>query len=357
MGSNDELLTIGAFGRLVGLTPSALRFYDDCDVLRPAMVDPSSGYRYYLRAQVPRAILLRRLREGQLPLVEARVVLDGTIDEARQILTAHLDALEARLGPARQAIAAALAALTGAPAHWGVTIAGPELASAFRQVAPAAAVTNDIPALACILIDVRDDEVVLVATDRYRLAMRVVAARRSWGTPRQLLVPAADLATFGTVAARHEQVHITGSDEGASIDLGGQPRPLTVAAAQFPDYRAVLNGLAPPMTRAIVERAAFTDLLVNGGLPEVITVVIGDDQIRVGAAGQADVVFDAICTGQPMVVGFAPGVLGAALDASVGADVMLELSGPDQAVVIRSADQGTFTTLVMPTLLTSSDPA
>ncbi len=41
----DELLLIGAFGRLVGLTPSALRFYDDCGLLQPASVDPATGDR------------------------------------------------------------------------------------------------------------------------------------------------------------------------------------------------------------------------------------------------------------------------------------------------------------------------
>jgi DNA-binding transcriptional MerR regulator len=81
------------------------------------MVHPSSGYRQYTRAHVPRAVLLRRVREAQLPLVEARVVLNGPIDEARRVL-AHLGALEARLGPARRAITAALAALAKAPPGW-----------------------------------------------------------------------------------------------------------------------------------------------------------------------------------------------------------------------------------------------
>ncbi|MET7543776.1 hypothetical protein [Streptomyces sp. NPDC005507] len=33
---DTDALSIGAFARRVGLAPSALRFYDDCDVLRPA---------------------------------------------------------------------------------------------------------------------------------------------------------------------------------------------------------------------------------------------------------------------------------------------------------------------------------
>lgn len=354
MEPDDEFLTIGTFGRLVGLTPSALRFYDDCGVLRPAMVDPSSGYRHYTRGQVARARLLRRLREACLPLAEAKVVLDGSVDEARRVLTAHREAIEARLGPARQAITEVLQTLSDAPVHWGLTICGPELASAFRQVAPAAAVTGDFPALACVLVEVRHDELVLVATDRYRLSMRVLTAHHSFGPARQLPVPTAELAKIAAVAARHEHVHMTGTDEGVSVTLGGQRHPLTVAPVEFPDYRAILAKLAPPTTRAIVERSALADLLVDSGLPDVVSIVIGEDRVRVQAPGREDMVFDAICTGTPMVVGFAPAVLGAAVDASIGADVMLELAGPDQAVIIRSADQGAFTTLAMPTLLTAA---
>jgi DNA polymerase-3 subunit beta len=50
-------------------------------------------------------------------------------------------------------------------------------------------------------------------------------------------------------------------------------------------------------------------------------------------------------------LGFAPGLLAAALAAGVGPDVLLEVAGPGRPVVVRSADQGSFTVLAMPTLL------
>ncbi len=142
MASDETVLTVGAFARLVGLTRAHCGSMPTCGVLRPAMVDPPSGYRLYARAQVPRAVLLRQLREAQLSLVGARLVLDGPVDEARRVLAAHLAALEARVGPARHAVAAALEALSGGTTGWGVPVSGPELASAVRQVAPAAAVTD-----------------------------------------------------------------------------------------------------------------------------------------------------------------------------------------------------------------------
>ena len=47
----DDLLPIGQFARLTGLTIGALRHYDELDVLRPADVDRFSGYRRYRRDQ------------------------------------------------------------------------------------------------------------------------------------------------------------------------------------------------------------------------------------------------------------------------------------------------------------------
>src|SRR5690242_18770886 len=53
-GGGVGLLTIGAFARRAGLTPKALRLYDETGLLRPAAVDAESGYRFYEPAQLDR---------------------------------------------------------------------------------------------------------------------------------------------------------------------------------------------------------------------------------------------------------------------------------------------------------------
>jgi DNA-binding transcriptional MerR regulator len=91
----EEVLMIGAFGSLVGLTPSALRFYDDCEVLQPASVDPATGYRLYTVQQERRVVLLRDLREIGLTLSAVRIVLDGPASASRRmtlISERHADA-------------------------------------------------------------------------------------------------------------------------------------------------------------------------------------------------------------------------------------------------------------------------
>lgn len=68
------MLTIGAFAKASRLSPKALRLYDELDLLRPARVDPDTGYRYYAAAQLERARLVAWLRRLGMPLAEIRRV-------------------------------------------------------------------------------------------------------------------------------------------------------------------------------------------------------------------------------------------------------------------------------------------
>jgi serine/threonine protein phosphatase PrpC len=68
------LLTIGAFAKAARLTPKALRLYDEVGLLRPAAVDPESGYRLYDPDQLELARLIASLRRIGMPLAEIRTV-------------------------------------------------------------------------------------------------------------------------------------------------------------------------------------------------------------------------------------------------------------------------------------------
>ncbi|MFE7166116.1 MerR family transcriptional regulator [Streptomyces sp. NPDC057616] len=80
------MLTIGAFARASRLSPKALRLYDELELLRPARVDPHSGYRYYAVEQLERARLVAWLRRLGMPLARIREVCAlGPADAAREI--------------------------------------------------------------------------------------------------------------------------------------------------------------------------------------------------------------------------------------------------------------------------------
>jgi len=70
-----DLVTIGRFSELSGLTIKALRLYDKLDVLHPAVVDFSSVYRYYSLDQVAIAKRIHLLRTLDMPLDEIRALL------------------------------------------------------------------------------------------------------------------------------------------------------------------------------------------------------------------------------------------------------------------------------------------
>jgi len=97
-GMDDDLLPIGRFARLCGLSIGALRHYDELDLLRPAEVDRFTGYRRYRREQLETARAIARLRDLEVPLDEIRLVLaaDDPADQRRRV-GAHRARIEARI--------------------------------------------------------------------------------------------------------------------------------------------------------------------------------------------------------------------------------------------------------------------
>ncbi|MET9416147.1 MerR family transcriptional regulator [Streptomyces klenkii] len=362
MDENDALMNIGAFARRVGLAPSALRFYADCDVLRPAHVDDATGYRYYAADQEPRAVLVRRLREAGMPLTDALVVLDGTHEEARAVLEGHAVRARETAAAARSAIEEILRDLPGG-AHRtaAVRLGGAELAGAVRQVAPAvasAAVREEFPVLGCVLIELDRQEVRLVATDRYRLsvrALRPTSTEPAGGGPCRILVEAAELKKAASWALRMPEIRIEADGQGVRLHSDTAVRDLPTADGTFPDYRMVLDNLPVARHRIITDRTALRAAVAAAGHDGPLTLRAGDQQLALATRGSAPSTPPAICTGPPLRIAFDPGVLLPALDAGVGPDVLLEISSPSEPVIVRSADQGSFTTLVMPVHDTSAD--
>jgi DNA-binding transcriptional MerR regulator len=97
-----QLMSIGRFARLTGLTMKALRHYDDLGLLRPAAVDPETGYRSYSSAQVGRAEAIRLLRRLEVPLDHVSMLI-ATEDPAvvRSVL---IDGKESVMGTQAEAL-------------------------------------------------------------------------------------------------------------------------------------------------------------------------------------------------------------------------------------------------------------
>ena len=103
-GMDAELLSIGRFARLTGLSIGALRHYHELDLLHPARIDPNTGYRWYARAQAEEARLVANLRALGLPLPQVREVLAADPAERRAMLSAHRTRLGAALARTQRQI-------------------------------------------------------------------------------------------------------------------------------------------------------------------------------------------------------------------------------------------------------------
>ena len=78
----DNLLSIGEVARMKGVGVKALRYYERIGVLRPAFVDPQTGYRYYALGQMPEIDVIVTCVELGLPLKDLHRyrMADGRLD-------------------------------------------------------------------------------------------------------------------------------------------------------------------------------------------------------------------------------------------------------------------------------------
>jgi len=107
-----NLVPIGRFSTVCRLSLKALRLYDEAGILKPALVDPESGYRYYSLSQALEAERIRLLRSLEVPLDEiGRILRAPGPEAARELLERHRARLAARLEEYR-AMLASLDALT-----------------------------------------------------------------------------------------------------------------------------------------------------------------------------------------------------------------------------------------------------
>ncbi len=61
------MLKIGDFSKLSRVSIRMLRYYDEKELLKPAEIDASTGYRYYREDQLPvigRIVALRDMQSG-----------------------------------------------------------------------------------------------------------------------------------------------------------------------------------------------------------------------------------------------------------------------------------------------------
>lgn len=352
----DHLLTIGGFARRCGLSPSALRFYDECQLLSPVAVDDSTGYRYYDMSQVGDAILIRRLRATEMPVGEVRRFMPATSEERRQLLEAHSRRLDHRADTLRRTVEelrAELAAPT--PENHGQLCAVPAdaLAAGLEQVRFAADPTGRRAELGGVLVEAREGTLRLVATDSYRLAIRDLVLEDPAGTTvMRGFVPLDAVDELISILSTVDEVALRQRPDG-SLEVIVDSRAVTIGGhdERFPDYEQVLVGL-PSGRHGLADRRALARALrattsTTSADDKMTTIDFRPEALVVRADGKESSV-EVSWDGPELSITVNPEFLVQTLDLMVGPDVVVEASGPLQPITLRSADAGTLTVLTMP---------
>src|SRR5437016_14577064 len=74
------MFSIGDFAGLGRVSVRMLRHYDAIGLLRPAAVDPASGYRYYQADQLRRLNRVVALKDLGFTLEQVRAILDDQVN-------------------------------------------------------------------------------------------------------------------------------------------------------------------------------------------------------------------------------------------------------------------------------------
>lgn len=99
-----NLMPIGRFSNACRLSVKALRHYDDVDLLKPAFIDPDTGYRYYDTRQARDAVLIAMLRSLEIPLATIRSLLHADSESLRRLLETERNRIASKVAKQQQVL-------------------------------------------------------------------------------------------------------------------------------------------------------------------------------------------------------------------------------------------------------------
>ncbi|MEU8263337.1 MerR family transcriptional regulator [Micromonospora sp. NPDC048999] len=351
--------SIGELARASGLTVSALRFYDRCGVLFPALVDPATGYRWYTDDQVAPARLVAGLRRVGMPLAGIAESLAHRHEPTvlHRLLDAHLRRLEDGLADARRELSRIRALID--PEEIAMTtrlvLNRTDLSAAVDTVRFAVGADPELPMLAGVLLEVEADGVRLVATDRHRLAVARVVGTVDGPAVRALLPTEAVDEVRALLETGEGRAQLTVTPDRVEVSVAGRTVAAGAPRYDFPDYRRLLHSQVAEVAayRIPVDVAALRDALTaddapvllreHAGAPVEVTVLNLDDRGGLRVVGPDD------AAGPDGVrVGVNREYLLDALDAGDRGQLVLELDGPITPLAVRRPDDADAFSILMP---------
>lgn len=241
-----------------------------------------------------------------------------------------------------------------------VTLAAAEFAEALRQVVRAASNDDSLPVISGVLMTAEPGGLRLVATDRYRLAVRDLPGTTVLREGQHVLVPGRALSELQRLLSGAEQVTLRLGERDASFEVGRVRLTTRLIEGEFPPYQKLIPDDYP--NRLIVGKEALLDavrrvrLLVKDAITPVRVSLRADGvecTVVTQEVGQATEDLDAKYEGTEMTMGFNPAFLIDGLEAVPGDEVVVETLDPMKPATVRATEGGDYLYLLMPVRLTS----
>jgi len=252
-----------------------------------------------------------------------------------------------------------------APAERSVTLPAAVLGEALRQVVRAASSDEGVPIITGVLLAGEAEGLRMVATDKYRLAVRDLPGVHVLAEGQQVLVPARALAELqrllpsgpGPSGEQGPEVTLRLGDHDATFEVGHARLTTRLIPGSFPDYRQLLiSGYKNQLIvgkEPLLEALKRVKLLVRDTItsvrvhlqPENITLTVATADV-----GTATEDVDAKYEGEDLVVAFNPAYLIDGLEAIPGDEVLLQAQDKMKQVTLTKNEPGTpdYLYLLMP---------
>jgi DNA polymerase-3 subunit beta len=205
--------------------------------------------------------------------------------------------------------------LPASPAISG-TIAGDVFTQAVAQVSIAADRGDTLPILTGVRIEIEGDKITLLATDRYRLAMRELTWNPEVSDASHVaLVPARTLSDTAKAlgASGSVEIHLGGAADGLIGFEAGQRRSTTrLLDGEYPKVTSIFPSSAE--TESVIETAALVEavkrvaLVAERNTPVRLRFSEGQVVIEAGTGddAQASEAVEAVTTGPEIEIAFNP---------------------------------------------------
>ena len=232
------------------------------------------------------------------------------------------------------------------------TIDAAALLGTIEKVARAASRDESRPVLTGILVHFEGDQLVMAATDSYRLSVKETTLEES-GPELDAIIPARALQELARLATGVDSVRLGVHENHVIFSAGDVWLTSRRIDGQFPNYKQLL----PETFEAelAIAREPFLDVVRRAAVlaqrNQPLRLGFSEGELTVSAqtqdVGEARESLQVAYAGEPLEIGFNPDFLRDGLEATSGDTVQLKLINPLRPAVIASPDES-FWYLIMP---------